>query len=99
MPIVKKHQKMEDCIDGSIIYEFLLHRSIDIDFINFLKTKGNLDYYPDFPKPLFRLEIKGISHITGCLDADHFRAVLFRNDPQKNLILLNQIIEDFQPVE
>ncbi len=99
MPIVKKYKKLEDCIDGSMIYEFVLYRSTDIDFINFLKTKGDIDYYPDFPKPLFRGEIRGVSHITGCLGTDRFRVVLYRNDPKRNLILLNQVLEDFRPAQ
>lgn len=95
MSIVKTQQKLEDCIDGSMIYEFILREAITIDFINFLRKIGSLDYYPDFPKPLFRAEIKGLSQMTGCLGNDRFRVTLYRNAPQKNLLSLNRILAEF----
>lgn len=96
MSFVKNVKKLEDCIDGSMIYDIVLRHPIDLPFISFLQTRAQLDYYPDFPRPLFRGEISGLSQITGCLGADSFRAVLYRNDPERNLSQLIDMLEGFR---
>ncbi|MGD9162329.1 MAG: hypothetical protein PVG39_28225 [Desulfobacteraceae bacterium] len=94
---MKTAEKVEDCFDGSMIYEITLYQSINNSFIAFLDNKGNLDYYADFPKPLFRLEVPGICQLTGCLGADTIRAVLYRNNIEKNLSWLKSLLASFQP--
>ena len=92
---IRTTEKVEDCFDGSMIYEITLRRSISNSFITFLGNKGNLDYYADFPKPLFRLEIPGICQLTGCLGSDTIRAVLYRDNLNKNLSWLENVLESF----
>lgn len=94
---IKTTEKMEDCFDGSMIYEITMHQSINTSFITFLDNKGSLDYYADFPKPLFRLEIPGICQLTGCLGSDTIRAVLYRDNLKKNLSWLENLLASFQP--
>ena len=94
---MKKAEKVEDCFDGSMIYEITLYQSINTSFIAFLDNKGNLDYYKDFPKPLFRLEVPGICQLTGCLGADTIRAVLYRDNVERNFSWLKNLLVSYQP--
>lgn len=93
---IKTAKKLEDCFDGSMIYEVTLYQPIDASFITFLKDKGDLDYYADFPKPLFRLEVPGVCQLTGCLGSVTLRAVLYRNDVRKNFTRLENLLGNYR---
>ena len=59
-------KKIEDCFDGSVIFEYFFNEEIKEKFMKKLSEKGKLDYYPEFPRPFFKiitsdgLQIKGI---------------------------------------
>jgi len=61
-----KIKKLEDCFDGSIIFEYSFDENIEETFMKMLGQTGKLDYYPDFSRPFFKimthdgLQIKGI---------------------------------------
>lgn len=59
-------KKIEDCFDGSVIFEYYFDREIKEEFMQRLGGTGRLNYYPDFLRPFFKiitsdgLQIKGI---------------------------------------
>jgi hypothetical protein len=59
-------KKIEDCFDGSVIFEYSFDEEIKERFMKKLSEKEKLNYYPEFPKPFFKiitadgLQIKGI---------------------------------------
>lgn len=59
-------KKLEDCFDGSIIFEYSFDENVEETFMKMLGQTGKLDYYPDFRRPFFKimsrdgLQIKGI---------------------------------------
>jgi hypothetical protein len=59
-------KKVEDCFDGSVIFEYFFDLEIKEEFMKSLGETGRLDYYPDFLRPFFKiitsdgLQIKGI---------------------------------------
>lgn len=59
-------KKVEDCFDGSVIFEYYFDREIREEFMQRLAETGRLNYYPDFLRPFFKiitsdgLQIKGI---------------------------------------
>lgn len=71
MKILEK-RKLEDCIDGSQIFRYRLDQVWSKSSIHELKKMGRLDYYPDFPRPFFRLcaahglQIKGVEGERDC---------------------------------
>lgn len=93
MTMIRASTKMEDCFDGSMIYQITLMNDVDDALIAFLRRQGALDYYPDFPKPLFRIDIKGLCHMTGYLGSPDIRVVLYRENPAQNLIRLETLLE------
>jgi hypothetical protein len=48
-------KKLEDCIDGSMIFMYSFNEKIDETLMKKLGEKGNLQYYPEFPRPFFKL--------------------------------------------
>ncbi|MCJ7525571.1 MAG: hypothetical protein MUP71_10185 [Candidatus Aminicenantes bacterium] len=59
-------RKVEDCFDGALRLEYRFDGEIAEPFMRRLATGSRLDYFPDFPKPFFKifredgLQIKGI---------------------------------------
>ena len=66
---------VEDCFDGSFIKEFLLSSIITEAFVKKLGETGELDYFPDFPRPFFRIERKDSYQIKGVLKSKTFRVI------------------------
>jgi len=62
-------RKIEDCFDGGYRLEYRFDGPVAEAFMRRLAEGGRLDFFPDFPKPFFKifrddgLQIKGI--VTG----------------------------------
>ena len=58
--------KVEDCFDGGLRLEYRFDGEIAEPLMRGLATGARLDYFPDFPKPFFKIirddgvQIKGI---------------------------------------
>lgn len=52
---------IEDCFDGSFIKELLLDEPISRDLILYLGRVGKLQYFPDFPRPFFKIDATGMT--------------------------------------
>jgi hypothetical protein len=66
---------IEDCFDGTLIKEFVLDREITKDFILYLGQLGNLQYFPDFARPFFKINAQGFG-IKGIQDNTTLRVLL-----------------------
>lgn len=59
-------KKLEDCFDGSTIYEYKFDEFWTYEQVRQLTKFGELNYYKDFPRPFFRInglqgmQIKGV---------------------------------------
>jgi hypothetical protein len=70
-------RKVEDCFDGSRIYELHLDRECSQSVVNHLAELGQLEYFQDFCRPFFRVLRGKKSVIRGVEGNQHFRVVLF----------------------
>lgn len=65
-------EKLEDCFDGSLVFRWHLDQPWQRETIQALERAGRLHYYPDFPRPYFRLrtasgmEMRGVEGETAC---------------------------------
>ncbi len=65
-------KKVEDCFDGSRVYRYWFDQTWTQADITRLRRFGDLDYFPDFPRPFFRLlghdgqQIKGVEGDNSC---------------------------------
>lgn len=68
-------KKIEDCFDGSSIYIYWFDTRLTAVFIRSLDFLGELEYFPDFPRPFFRLHSKEGLQIKGVEGEDNCRVI------------------------
>lgn len=73
-------EKIEDCFDGSSVFEFFFEECWRRESIIALRILGEVDYFPDFPRPFFRVKKKGGLQIKG-VEGERSCRVIF---PSKN---------------
>lgn len=56
---------VEDCFDGSLIKEMLLAEEISKEQIFALGQDGDVQYFPHFAKPFFKVRVKGLFDLKG----------------------------------
>lgn len=76
---------IEDCFDGTFIKEAVFDEIIHEDFVLSLKNFGNLDYFPQFSRPFFKLEVKGDYTCKGVIGNRTVRIILKRSNVEQSL--------------
>jgi len=71
-------ETVEDCFDGSFIKEISLSEAISVEFIKKMGEGNSLEYFPDFPRPFFRIEKKNFYQIKGVLKSRSIRVIFNR---------------------
>jgi hypothetical protein len=70
-------RKVEDCFDGSRIYEYrLTQRTLDEALIKSLAAIGTLEYFPKFPRPFFRVRSRDGLQLKGVQGERTFQVIL-----------------------
>jgi hypothetical protein len=70
-------KKLEDCFDGSMIFKYSFDNKIEEILVRKLGERGKLDYYPDFPRPFFKITCAGVQ-VKGIIGDDNFEVVFPR---------------------
>ena len=83
--IIRSINDLEDCFDGTFIKEVLFCDSVNKEFIHYLGNEGELDYFPDFAKPFFRIYLKGMYFIKGVEGNNTLRLILNKEEINKGL--------------
>jgi len=76
---------LEDCFDGTIMREVRMDRFFEADFIRFLGQYGDLQFFPDFPRPLFIFEEPGRYMLKGSTGKETARIILSKTDQEGSL--------------
>jgi hypothetical protein len=69
---LKEVKTIENCFDGDGVYDFIFDLPWTKRSIEKLQILGKLDYYPDFPRPFFRIrdykgaQLKGLEGECSC---------------------------------
>lgn len=74
--------KINDCIDEPYAHEIHFNKEINLNFINYLSSYGNLEYFSDFPKAYFQIIIPDIVLIKGAEGNKHFQIILSKYNQQ-----------------
>lgn len=82
---------LEDCFDGSSVILYSFDRSWSRESIMLLKELGELSYYPDFPRPFFRLICRNGLQVKGVEGDEHCRAIY----PGDEREVIQKQFEDF----
>lgn len=56
---------VEDCFDGSLIYEVLFDANTSKAMILALAEGGDIQYFANFAKPFFKIRVKGLYDLKG----------------------------------
>jgi hypothetical protein len=52
-------RNIENCVGVTNAKEIVFEEPVKYDFIRFLGKEGNLQYFPSFPRPFFKIEVEG----------------------------------------
>jgi hypothetical protein len=67
MPEVLQIRHLQVCLDSSIVVEVELDQTLDEACMRRIAAADRLEYFPDFPRPLFRIMRRGVWAIQGIL--------------------------------
>jgi hypothetical protein len=82
---ILRRTKLEDCFDGSAVYSYEFAASWNDPRIQALARLGKLDYYADFPRPLFRLASTDGLFIKGLVGTTHCRVIFPRTNREETM--------------
>jgi hypothetical protein len=88
-------EKLEDCFDGSSVFLYHFDHPWTRQSILDLQKLGTVDYFPDFPRPFFRLRGAGGMEIKGVEGAPHCRVIL----PKPQEEMKRKLLEIFEKRE
>jgi len=78
---IRHIKKLEDCLDGSISFCYTLDEQVNEGVMREMAEGGKLQYFPDFPRPFYKLFTGDGVQVKGIIGENHFD-VLF---PRKNI--------------
>lgn len=64
---------LENCLDSSAVKEFCLDSPLDETVMRQIARRGKLQYFPDFPRPYFRVDRSRTYVLQGVLGNRSFR--------------------------
>jgi hypothetical protein len=77
---ILRTKHIEDCFDGSAIYEILFDEPMTKAIIDNVSAGGSLQYFPEFPRPFYRIDI-----------TDHYLLKGIEGEPMMRIILKGDI--------
>jgi hypothetical protein len=86
---------LEDCFTESLTREVDLDEPISEAFIRHLGRVGDLQYFPSFARPFFRVDIEGKCSISGIEGNRSMRVTLCHDGKVETLRGLRTWVEDF----
>lgn len=74
MEIIKV-KKVEDCFDGSVIFEYFFDQKVDDRLMKNLAQSGTLNFFPEFKRPFFKILTANGLQIKGIIGDQNFEVV------------------------
>lgn len=90
---IVKINKVEDCFDGSAVFDYCLSEAWNETAIRKLTALGELEYFADFPRPLFRLHNKSGLFVNGLAGECQCRVILPHANREQLQSQLQEVIE------
>ncbi len=85
----------DDCVGGEFMKEVLFETPVTREFILFLGESGDLDYFEDFARPFYRLDVPGSFTIKGIEGAKNARLILISDEMDSHLDAFRRLVERF----
>ena len=77
---ITARQKIEDCLDGSIVFTYEMSEPWTGENVRALGALGPMEYFADFPRPYFRLRSGDGLYVNGVVGTSSCRVVLPRSN-------------------
>ncbi len=84
---------LEDCLDGSFIFELSYSEPVTEEAILILNTLGELEYFSSFPKPFYRLVQNDNFQLKGVEGETTSRLFLFKGSLKHLIDELNTVFK------
>lgn len=68
-------KKLEDCIDGGVIFRYSFEKEVNEALMRRIGEKGKVQYFPEFPKPFFKIITPESIQVRGIVGDKDFEAV------------------------
>ena len=82
-------KKVEDCFDGSVIFKYTFDKAVNEGLMKRIGEKGKVQYFPEFPKPFFKIITPQSIQVRGIVGDKDFEAVY----PQTDKLLKKEAFE------
>lgn len=89
------NKPLEDCFAESLTQEVGLDDAITERFIHHLGQAGDLQYFPTFSRPYFKLDVRSRYTITGIQGNSSLRVVLCHDNQADSIRHLARLVESF----
>jgi len=96
---IAKVKHIEDCFDGSYIHEILFDTEITCDAIKALGCMGDLQYYPYFARPFFKIIVDKRFSLKGVEGNRTMRILSYEKDMDSTLKSISDAIAAFDKTE
>lgn len=83
---------IEDCFDGSFMYEILFDTDVAPAFIQSLGIEGQLQYFPSFTRPFFKAVFENRFTVKGVEGNRSVRILSYAKDLEPTLECLRRLI-------
>lgn len=87
---------IEDCFDGSYMYEVLFDADIEPAFIETLATECRLQYHRDFARPFFKAFFEDRFTLKGVQGNRTIRVLSYQKDLEPILMYLRHVMATFE---
>jgi len=87
--------RLEDCFVESLTSELQLDGEITPSFIHYLGREGELQYFPAFARPFFRVDAPGLYTLTGIQGNRTLRVTLCHDNKLTGIQRLERLVLGF----
>ena len=89
-------KEIEDCFDGSFIKEVLFDQVVTKDFIDYLGQAGQFEYFPNFARPFYKVEVAQKYIVKGVEGNRTARIILYRENIEESQRSFEKYVSGFQ---
>jgi hypothetical protein len=87
-------KNIENCIAGNDTKEVIFDAPVTRDFIHYLGKNSDLQYFPNFPRPFFKIEVQGKYLLKG-IESERIIKIILKEPFETSLQTLIEKVEGY----
>lgn len=88
-------KELEDCFDGSFMKEVLFDEKVTKEFIDHMGRFGVLEYYPDFLRPFYKVDVEDHFILKGVEENKTARLILRRKNLEESMQFFKNCVSEY----